>query len=461
MKKKTLAIILIATICFMCLLAVTTKAAFDENGNSIVPAGSPNAIYNFILKLNGGETIALEEGATYQEDLQIIKSVTIDGHGATIDGSITVINDNSTVVLKNLTVRCEEGKPITLLNIKGSNNTVVVENVKFIGGENAIMVNNLGQSLTLDKVDMSKFYGKALYSDSIKSLTVKNSIFDATGTENAGDHTSVESRRAGSVIDLNFGNSVSGVEVEKILLENNTFSNVKLAIGEDPTTSTAGAIKIKVKNADKVTKMGNVEIIDNEFVDNLRDIVIGTQSVSGGTAFDSAKFNVVLSGNTRTVNGKTAQEVNVTNNSLTGTEEERTETIPANVTTTKDFSAKVKITIGNKVFEVTKGTTLSELDLTDVKTKEGYTFKNFVIKGTDEVVSETQGLIADVELSAVFEVIQEEEEEPAEEIKDNEETNQENEEIANPQTGDALVSYIVLAGISLVVVTLVVRKIRK
>ena len=309
---------------------------------------------------------------------------------------------------------------------------------------------------------MSKFYGKALYSDSVKNLIVKNSSFDASGTVNAGDHTSVESRRAGSAIDLNFGNSVSGVEVENIIIENNKFSNVKLAEGEDLSQSTAGAIKIKIKNSDKVTSMGKVEVKNNEFVDNLRDIVVGTQSVSGGTAFDSAKFDMVLSGNTRTINGKTLKEVKVTNNTLTGSEEERTETIPSNVTTTKDFSAKIKITIGEKVFEVTKGTTLSELDLTDIKTREGYIFKHFVIKDTDEIVSETQGLISDVTLSAVFEEETTSEEQPTGDNETQEEnTNKVNEEnLENPQTGDNILTYVALAGISVLVITLVIRKIR-
>ena len=98
---------------------------------------------------------------------------------------------------------------------------------------------------------------------------------------------------------------------------------MKLAEGEDLATSTAGAIKIKVKNAEKVSSVGTIEIKNNEFIDNLRDIVIGTQSVSGGTVYDSAKFNIRLSGNTRTVENVTYQEVNVTNNTLTGSEEEK------------------------------------------------------------------------------------------------------------------------------------------
>lgn len=461
MKKRTLAMLLIVTVCFMFLLAINVKAA--NNGTEVVEPGSANAINNYLKTLSGGETINLKENSTYQEDnVEISKSVTIDGHGATINGKITVLASNSTVILKNMTLKFEEGKPIVLLNIGGKGNTVKVENVTFVGGENAITINNLEQSVTLDSVNMSKFYGKALYSDSVKNLIVKNSSFDASGTVNAGDHTSVESRRAGSAIDLNFGNSVSGVEVENIIIENNKFSNVKLAEGEDLSQSTAGAIKIKIKNSDKVTSMGKVEVKNNEFVDNLRDIVVGTQSVSGGTAFDSAKFDMVLSGNTRTINGKTLKEVKVTNNTLTGSEEERTETIPSNVTTTKDFSAKIKITIGEKVFEVTKGTTLSELDLTDIKTREGYIFKHFVIKDTDEIVSETQGLISDVTLSAVFEEETTSEEQPTGDNETQEEnTNKVNEEnLENPQTGDNILTYVALAGISVLVITLVIRKIR-
>lgn len=461
--KKVLAIMLMFAVLFMCVLTINVKAS-----NEVVEPDGTNPITTAISKLQGDgtETISLKEGATYEENVEIVKSVTIDGNGATIDGKINITANNSTIVLKNATVKCEEGKPITLLNVSGNGNTVEVENVTFEGGQNAIVVNNLGQSLTLNGVDMSGFYGKAVYSDSIKNLTITNSTFDASGTINAGDHTNEDSKRAGSAIDLNFGNTVSGVEVDKVQISNNNFSNVKLAAGETLEQSTAGAIKIKIKNSDNVKSIGNIVIENNNFADNLRDIVIGTQSVSAGTPTDSAAFNIVLSGNTRTQNGEKANEVKVTNNTMTGTEEERTETIPADVRTTKDFSAKVTIKIGDKTFELTKGTTLSELDLSDIKTKQGYTFKNFVIEGTDTVVSETQGLIANMTLVPVFEKVATEEPNANEETnttieEETTEKNENEENIENPQTGDAIILYTVMGLVAIIGIAFIVKKIKK
>lgn len=460
--KKVLAIMLMFAVLFMCLLTINVKAS-----NEVVEPDGTNPITTAISKLQGDgtETVLLKEGATYEENVEIAKSVTINGNGATIDGKINITANNSTIVLKNATVKFEEGKPITLLNVSGNGNTVEVENVTFEGGQNAIVVNNLGQSLTLNGVDMSGFYGKAVYSDSIENLIVTNSTFDASGTINAGDHTNEDSKRAGSVIDLNFGNTISEVKVNKIEISNNEFSNVKLAEGETLEESTAGAIKIKIKNINNVESFDRVTIENNNFTDNLRDIVIGTQSVSGGTVTDSAAFNVVLSGNTRTQNREKSNEVKVTNNSIAGTEEERTETIPSDIKTTKDFSARVTIKIGDKTFELTKGTTLSELDLSDIKTKQGYVFKNFIIEGTDTVVSETQGLIANMTLVPVFEESATEESTPEEEtnttVKDETEKAEKEENIVNPQTGDAIILYTVIGLASIVGIALIVKKIKK
>ena len=100
--------------------------------------------------------------------------------------------------------------------------------------------------------------------------------------------------------------------------------------------------------------------------------------------------------------------------------------------------------------------------MTDIKTREGYIFKHFVIKDTDEIVSETQGLISDVTLSAVFEEETTSEEQPTGDNETQEEnTNKVNEEnLENPQTGDNILTYVALAGISVLVITLVIRKIR-
>ena len=59
MKKRTLAMLLIVTVCFMFLLAINVKAA--NNGTEVVEPGSANAINNYLKTLSGGETVNLKE----------------------------------------------------------------------------------------------------------------------------------------------------------------------------------------------------------------------------------------------------------------------------------------------------------------------------------------------------------------------------------------------------------------
>ena len=83
--------------------------------------------------------------------------------------------------------------------------------------------------------------------------------------------------------------------IEKIEITNSTFQNV---LASEKNT-TGGGIKVKIKNDAYLTSMGDVIIKNNTFTNNVRDLVLGTNSPGGdATQAETANFDIVLFGNT-------------------------------------------------------------------------------------------------------------------------------------------------------------------
>ena len=91
------------------------------------------------------------------------------------------------------------------------------------------------------------------------------------------------------------------------------------------------------------------------------------------------------------------------------------------------------VVIGETTFEVKEGKTLADLDLTSLKTKEGYEFVKFVKIGTDETFAEDTPITENLELAVIFE-----------EIPNDAGIT------TNPDTSDALVPVIAVAVIAVV-----------
>ena len=130
--------------------------------------------------------------------------------------------------------------------------------------------------LSLDGVTFSDCTNKGMYGTNFGDLTVKNCSFINCDINPGG---SAEITRSGSAIDVN--QIYSGGN--NIVIVNNTFKNI------DSTGGTAGAIKIKVRNAEKETdtsdiknqvgadgKFKSIEISGNTFEGCVRDVVFGT-----------------------------------------------------------------------------------------------------------------------------------------------------------------------------------------
>ena len=230
-------------------------------------------------------------------DITIEDGMVIDGAGKfTITGGLN-ISDAKDITIKNVTLDGEGTKDI-LLSLSNAGK-VVIENVTF------------------------KNYTKAgIYGEYMESISVTKSTFDASGTKNIGDGDYSGNpeedliKRSAAGIDLNLGNGAKyDVNVSSIKIVGNTFKNV-VATQEN---STAGAIKVKVKDASRLKNIGTVTIADNTFLDNDKDLVVGTNSPTAGTEQSATgDLEILLDSNT---------SMKVTNNSA---QESTTETLTGN-----------------------------------------------------------------------------------------------------------------------------------
>ena len=360
--------------------------------------------------------------------------MTLDGF--TIEGSINVTAKNSKVTLKNMTLDGQNDlKDNILVTVRALNSDITVDNTEFKG-----------------------FLKAGIYAETLKSLEVTNSNFNGVGTADIGsledfvasNDEAEEILRSAACIDLNLGNQ-SGVKfnLEDITIAGNHFEGIVNTSGEK---STAGAVKVKLKNASNVTLSdeSSVTIGANKFVDNADDVVIGTSQTPS-----TANFLVAFYQNTSSEN---SIGIRVTNN---GAPAKETEVIASDVVSVRNYSDTDDneqnadlyiITIDGKEYMAIEGSTLKEavsiidnnvINLDEFKTKEGYTFKNFVEKGTDNVVDENTVITKNITIEAVFE-------KDGEDVKD---------EVENPKTNDNILIISAVAITSIALIAISVKKI--
>lgn len=237
------------------------------------------------------EVLDMSEDMTKADVQEAINSatdeLTINGNGHSIIGKIAV-NNGIDITINNVTI---DGL---------TNPEVEVEEERNF--DDNLLSLNLAGKVVIEDVTFINYSGKGIYVDSVESLDVTNSTFDASSTKYIGDNDYTGNPeadliyRSASGIDINLGNTQSGVTVDHITISNNTFKNV--VVVENQSTSTAGAIKIKVKNAANVTSVGTIRIEENTFENNERDLVIGTNDPADGTlATETADVEVLLVNN--------------------------------------------------------------------------------------------------------------------------------------------------------------------
>ena len=401
-----------------------------------------------------GGTVTIDGENT--ENLTINKSVTLKGDKEDkIIGSVTIAGDGLDVVLDGFTI---EGS----INVVASNSKVTLKNMTLDGQNDLednilVTVRALNSDITVDNTEFKGFLKAGIYAETLKSIEVTNSNFNGIGTANIGsledyvkdNDEAYEILRSAACIDLNLGNQ-NGVsfDLDSITIAGNHFEGIQNTAGED---STAGAIKVKLKKASNVTLSDESSVIigANEFVKNADDVVIGT---SGDAT--TSNFLVAFYQNTSTENSK---GVRVTNN---GSADKEKDVIDSSVVAVRNYSDStdeeqnadfVIVTINGKDYMVMEGRALkdavsvdddSAINLDDFKVKEGYTFKHFVEKGTDNVVDENTVITKSMTIEAVFEKYGE--------VKD---------EVENPKTNDNILLVSAVAVFSVAILTVAVKKV--
>ena len=249
------------------------------------------------------ETLEMTSDMTASQIKQFINDATddvvIDGQGQYKITERLTLDNGENVTFKDVTFDGEGVVASIMLYLTNAGN-VVIDNVDFIN------------------------YGKTgIYAVYMKSLSITNSTFDALETFDLVDQDfeaeeADEMRRSAAGIDLNLGNDeftyLDDVvyNVESITIKDNTFKNVVVK-EENRPTSTAGAIKIKIKDANEIDSIGTIRIEGNIFENNWQDLVIGTNSViNNNTQSSTGDLQILL------VNNKPeAGVLNVKDNSTT------------------------------------------------------------------------------------------------------------------------------------------------
>lgn len=277
----------------LCLgLVLTFGMLFTVNAKTI-DVKTTDDLAAKINEAEAGDVLNLEKGTyTLAGKLKITKPISIVGGGSTIAIPGEVQFDFATAGEVKLENVIFDGKAsgTTLLNFHSPKGTFIVDNCNFVN------------------------YIKAgIYVDSLANLTVTKSTFDAVDTDKIGNITGSTPehdlmRRSAAGIDINFGNdkNVKSV-VNNVILDGNTFKNVVAT----EKGSTAGGVKIKVKDKACAEIKETVLIKGNTFDNNTRDIVLGTDSSHEGTTpEETANFNIRFVDNkVATKDGKTIKVV--------------------------------------------------------------------------------------------------------------------------------------------------------
>ncbi len=378
------------------------------------PLGAKALVADDITNAATGGTVEIDGVNT--ENLTINKSVTLKGSSTDkIVGDLTITGDSVNVVLDGFTI---EGH----INVVATNSKVTFKNM-ILDGKNTVednilvTIRALNSDITVDNTTFKGFIKAGIYAETLKNIDVTNSTFNAFGTANIGsleDYVASnpeahEIVRSGACIDLNFGNqSDVKFNLDNVSIVGNHFEGVRKFVNED---STAGAVKVKFKNASNVTTTDNtsVTIGANEFVDNVDDVVIGTSNQPSTSDFLVAFYkNTSDNGN----------EIRVTNNGAVTAEKDVVDGSMVVVRNYKDSSNTdlnadfFIITINDEMYMVMDGATLKEavaidseeaIDLDSFKVKDGYTFKYFVEAGTENVIDADTVITKSMTIEPVFE----------------------------------------------------------
>ena len=239
----------------------------------------------------------------------------------------TIIVDGEQSDGTKSTITLDTGTPENTLLSLGSGNTdylnndnrwktwsgnIIIKNLDFVGKEAAgntkyilLRVNLPLANVIVDNCSFSKYQKAGVWAANFNSLSVINSDFNGNFVVNYDedddsiyDHSLfVKSSEHISLClgDIPLAGFPTSRQIENITIKNNTFTTIR---PEDNPAEGTSAIKLKIKDKAYVTGVNNFEIVNNTFINNIADLILGEKNPATGTTYeDSADLNINLSEN--------------------------------------------------------------------------------------------------------------------------------------------------------------------
>jgi hypothetical protein len=175
--------------------------------------------------------------------------------------------------------------------------------------EVAVLVDSYRNLINLTEVEV-KNYSRVgvLFEEMPARVTIMDSTFDSSAVSFIN----------GGAVELNIQKEIYDVGFygDTIYIANNIFKNCTVK-DEDLDNSDAGAIKIRVKDNTNVADLSfQIIIKNNKFINNTRDLVLGTLDVASGmSGKDSLNFYTMVEG---------SPELVIYNNSIEGKSSDKT-----------------------------------------------------------------------------------------------------------------------------------------
>ena len=284
-----------------------------EDGNNGTSEGASfktiTCAISAAINAGGGKVIKIADG-TYEESLVINGNITLIGDDdpgnviikpSSASGSVISIGaDNISLTVSGITLKTaaqELSNPTDDEELKGRgyglttgsyNSTVELSNVVIDGFTYGISsYGETGLTLTNSKIQNTTY--KGIFAIKLASAEFTDVTFKNNATATALLPGENPNSRSGSAIDFNLTNACNHI----------SFSRCTFDTNGDVNGSTSGAIKIKIRGGDNETESyagsgsitNGVSISNCTFINNSRDVVLGTQQKPNSSDDFAVKYS--------------------------------------------------------------------------------------------------------------------------------------------------------------------------
>ena len=411
-----------------------------------------------IIDSKGGAKVTHKEDSTYSV-LTNLGTLTIEGGTYTTSKSFYVIRNEGELLIDGAIITSTATDTSTVGNIGDTNPTITVKSgtltsdyvliinrdnceVRIEGGtlttkgENGYVVANKGGTLNIE--------GGTLTAEN----ATNGAILAEAGTVEILPEATIAAPASSSIVNSPEGGTATVTTYYNITINQTTngtvtVQNTQVAGNSEVVFTVTANTGYQVKSITVTDKDGNpVTVTDNKITMPESDVTVTVEfeeKEADYTKVDELIEYVNSLNPSDYTNWDGAGVDEAVNNVVRGLKASEQSTVDDYAKAIEEAISDLEkiptytVVIGETTFEVKEGKTLADLDLTSLKTKEGYEFVKFVKIGTDETFAEDTPITENLELAVIFEEIP----------KDAGIT-------TNPDTSDALVPVIAVAVIAVV-----------